>query len=153
MPARRGFHSPCLLFLLAVLALPTSVGLSENLPPRVLGFERVYASSDKDRPAAAGQLLLGELNCTSCHHTEPALAEFIHRKPAPILDTVGQRFVRALIDECHPRGRHYLTSTGAPRFRRLRTFVASGSDTLSSRKYASQAASIISRLSTGSTPR
>ncbi len=55
--------------------------------PIVAGFERFHADAKGD-PLAGGQLLLGELNCTSCHATaEPTLA----KKQAPVLDTVGGR--------------------------------------------------------------
>src|SRR4051812_26996300 len=59
-------------------------------PPRVLGYERVYASANSDR-VAAGQLLLGELNCTSCHTANEAASMRIQRKVAPVLDTVASR--------------------------------------------------------------
>ncbi|HMC10210.1 MAG TPA: PA14 domain-containing protein, partial [Pirellulaceae bacterium] len=64
--------------------------IAEDAPPRVLGFERMYAAAEGDT-VAAGQLLLGELNCTSCHRADPSLATAIQRKPAPILDTVCSR--------------------------------------------------------------
>ncbi|MEX2175985.1 MAG: c-type cytochrome [Pirellulaceae bacterium] len=57
--------------------------------PRVPGFERFYATDGE--AVAAGQLLLGELNCTSCHMTGASLATYIQKKPAPLLDAVGSR--------------------------------------------------------------
>ena len=42
-------------------------------------------------PWPPGNLLLGELNCTSCHQADASLATVIQRKPAPVLDTVGSR--------------------------------------------------------------
>ena len=56
--------------------------------------------------------------------SEQTLAPIVSRDRE--LDTVGKRLVRTLIDQRHPRGRHYFTSTGAPRFRRVRTFAGSG---------------------------
>lgn len=61
-----------------------------DVPPRVLGFERTSLAADKDI-VMSGQLLLGELNCTSCHQADASLASQIQRKPAPILDTVCGR--------------------------------------------------------------
>ncbi len=52
-------------------------------PPVVAGFER-FGKTD----AAAGQLLLGELNCVSCHRPPEASAL---AKQAPVLDAVGSR--------------------------------------------------------------
>jgi cytochrome c553 len=37
------------------------------------------------------QLLLGELNCTSCHQADASQAAAIQQKPAPVLDSVGAR--------------------------------------------------------------
>src|SRR5687768_18058166 len=58
--------------------------------PRVAPFARFYADAGSDT-VAGGQLLLGELNCTSCHQADASLAAQIVTKPAPILDTVGSR--------------------------------------------------------------
>lgn len=64
--------------------------LAADAHPRIAGFERFYSAADADA-VASGQLLLGELNCTSCHHADAALAGYIERKRAPVLDTVGSR--------------------------------------------------------------
>ncbi|HEY2411599.1 MAG TPA: PA14 domain-containing protein [Pirellulaceae bacterium] len=74
-------------FLLSLSAAATSAA---DAPPRVLGYERVYASPDANG-VAAGQLLLGELNCTACHAAPEAAATQIDRKSPPILDTVASR--------------------------------------------------------------
>ena len=58
--------------------------------PIVAGFER-FGADPKLGPVPAGQLLLGELNCTSCHKAEAAAAAYLDRKQAPILDGVGAR--------------------------------------------------------------
>ena len=58
--------------------------------PVVPGFERFFAAGPSD--PRGGELLLGELNCTSCHRA--AESRRIDRKQAPILDEVGRR-VRA----------------------------------------------------------
>src|SRR5262245_7330167 len=53
--------------------------------PFVAGFERFH-SGPVAEPAAGGRLLLGELNCTSCH-----AADGQAKKQAPILDGIGGR--------------------------------------------------------------
>jgi mono/diheme cytochrome c family protein len=70
--------------------LPTPPLAAADVPPRVIGYERVYAA-DGANPVAAGQLLLGELNCTSCHQADASLATTIQKKPAPVLNTVTSR--------------------------------------------------------------
>jgi mono/diheme cytochrome c family protein len=65
----------------ALLNLP-----SASAHPIVPGFERFYTDPKGDI-LAGGQLLLSELNCTSCH----ASAESNAKKQAPILDDVGGR--------------------------------------------------------------
>jgi cytochrome c2 len=55
--------------------------------PVVPGFERFYADAKSDA-VRGGQLLMGELNCLSCHST----AETAYlRKQAPVLDGVANR--------------------------------------------------------------
>ena len=83
--ARRGYRPLSLLSGL-VAALTALQTLAHDAPPRILGYERVYADT-KDLDVAAGQLLLGELNCTSCHQADALRANKIDRKPAPILDS------------------------------------------------------------------
>ena len=56
----------------------------------VPGFERFHAAGKGDA-ALGGQLLLGELNCTSCHKADAAAAALIQNKQAPVLDAVGAR--------------------------------------------------------------
>ena len=58
--------------------------------PIIPGFERFYTDPATDK-VRGGQLLLGELNCPSCHAAEESLAGFIIPKQAPILDDVGRR--------------------------------------------------------------
>src|SRR5262245_5317089 len=87
--SRRGHRTLCLVAGLAV-ALSALHAHADDAPPRILGYERVYANVNKV-DIAAGQLLLGELNCTSCHQAAPSLASKIDRKPAPILDSVCSR--------------------------------------------------------------
>ena len=76
----------------------------EATRPIVAGFER-YGQDPQIGPALAGQLLLGELNCTSCHRPEAAAAAYVDRKQAPILDGVGARvrpaYLRAFLADPH----------------------------------------------------
>ena len=58
--------------------------------PIVPGFERFFSDPKADL-ARGGRLLLGELNCASCHKTDATLAKSIARKQAPVLDGVGAR--------------------------------------------------------------
>ena len=59
---------------------------AETAHPIVAGFERFY-TGDKADLAAGGQLLLGELNCVSCHSPGGTTV----RKQAPVLDGVANR--------------------------------------------------------------
>src|SRR5437764_644106 len=65
---------------LATLGLAVACAAPLTAHPIVPGFERF-----PDNPAG-GQLLLGELNCVSCH-----AADGNGKKQAPVLDTVGAR--------------------------------------------------------------
>src|SRR5262245_14335523 len=67
---------------LAVVACASSKAVSHPIVP---GFERFYAGG-KGNTVQGGQLLLGELNCVSCHQSSS-----VAKKPAPILDAVGAR--------------------------------------------------------------
>jgi mono/diheme cytochrome c family protein len=87
--ARRGYRLLSSIVGL-VVGLVTLPALADDVPPRILGYERVYADA-KNADVAAGQLLLGELNCTSCHQADASLDSQIQRKPAPVLDSVCSR--------------------------------------------------------------
>ncbi|HZN32643.1 MAG TPA: PA14 domain-containing protein [Pirellulaceae bacterium] len=76
--------------LLATAPLIAHAQPASNAPPRVIGFERFYAPAGSDAEAA-GNLLLGELNCTSCHQTDTGRTPYIHKKQAPVLDSVCSR--------------------------------------------------------------
>jgi cytochrome c2 len=95
------------VFVAAALLTPTlGKASAADAAPRIIPFERFHAA-DKDQ-LAAGNLLLGELNCTSCHTADNALASHIQRKPAPVLDTVGNRvrpqyLVKFLMDPQHTK--------------------------------------------------
>ena len=89
----------------------TSMGVAgeEAKPPRtrpvVAAFER-FGDDRKAAPFAPGVLLLGELNCTSCHQAVAAQLAHLDPKRAPILDGVGSRvrvsYLRAFLAD--PQG-------------------------------------------------
>jgi mono/diheme cytochrome c family protein len=58
--------------------------------PIVAGFER-FSTDPATEPATGGLLLMGELNCTSCHKGDDTPLGPVVRKQAPILDKVGDR--------------------------------------------------------------
>jgi mono/diheme cytochrome c family protein len=64
--------------------------------PIVPGFERFPAASGPEA-AKGGRLLLGELNCLSCHQPESSQEPSLQRKQAPILDGVGNRVRRSYL--------------------------------------------------------
>lgn len=124
-----------------VLLLPLNAAPAAPAHPVVPGFERFFASG-KGEAAGAGRLLLGELNCTSCHQ---AVGAGPARKQAPVLDVVGTRvragYLRKFLSDPHTvkpgttmpalfvddpdRASkvealvHYLAATGSPRHERL----------------------------------
>lgn len=101
---------PSWLLLVALGAFPGAAALADDSiaspaqHPVVPGFERFYAASDSN-PLAGGQLLLGELNCTSCHAADERLQSVVLSKQAPVLDEIGARarpeWLRAFIASPH----------------------------------------------------
>jgi mono/diheme cytochrome c family protein len=80
-----------LCFVALSMLLRSGWGQDKPSPhPRVLGFERFYYDQKADA-VQGGLLLLGDLNCTSCHAADDSLAASIVKKQAPILDEVGSR--------------------------------------------------------------
>ena len=84
-------HSSCRRLMLAVLAagvvaLPRR-GAADAPHPVIPGFERFYTGGDADA-VQGGRLLLGELNCVSCHQSAD---KSLTRKQAPVLDHVAAR--------------------------------------------------------------
>jgi mono/diheme cytochrome c family protein len=81
---------------------PAAVASIEH--PVVPGFERFHADPGSDA-IAGGLILLGELNCTSCHAAGAEIDGQVLRKQAPILDSVGSRvrpsYLRAFLSDPH----------------------------------------------------
>src|SRR5579885_1463340 len=97
IPAVLNRSVPFRFLILPFVFVPTCLDAAETKTntdghPIVPGFERFYADAAADA-AKGGRLLLGELNCTSCHKTEAALP----RKQAPILDGIGSRVRRSYL--------------------------------------------------------
>jgi mono/diheme cytochrome c family protein len=89
-----------LLFAVLLLLLPANSSAAEKKAstdghPIVPGFERFHA--DGTESVKGGRLLLGELNCISCHKPEGASESALQRKQAPILDGVGGRVRRSFL--------------------------------------------------------
>ena len=80
----------CFVFGLSFFVLFSAELSAADAPPKILGYERLAGSKDLS-DVSAGELLLGELNCNSCHQAAESLATRINRKPAPILDHIGSR--------------------------------------------------------------
>lgn len=78
----------CALLALLIGALETLSAAESH--PRVAPFERFYASGEVDL-ARGGELLLGELNCTSCHKLGNELKDVISPKQAPRLTGLSSR--------------------------------------------------------------
>ncbi len=58
--------------------------------PRVPGFERFFSRADQDQ-ITGGRLLLGELNCVSCHQADENWKQTLLLKQAPRLTGIGSR--------------------------------------------------------------
>ncbi|MCI0378360.1 MAG: c-type cytochrome, partial [Gemmataceae bacterium] len=85
MPRRFG-----VILLLSLFGAP-SIATAQPPPPDhavVLGFERLHANNPDAR---GGRVLLGELQCLSCHQANAAVEKSILKRQAPILDGVGGR--------------------------------------------------------------
>jgi cbb3-type cytochrome oxidase cytochrome c subunit len=105
MPALLWNHRPrrlVLLLLAAACLVPGgTAALAEPPPPpdpipAIPGFARFYSGPGADA-VKGGQLLLGELSCTSCHRPDAAQEAFLLRRQAPVLDGVGARVKRAYL--------------------------------------------------------
>lgn len=98
-----------LVGIITAAILPSPVCAAESGPsPRISALERLRmdgarkpASDDEDEPetpikvpsdpALEGRVLLGELNCLSCHAASDELKPFVSTKRAPVLDDLGSR--------------------------------------------------------------
>jgi len=78
--------------LLGVLSpsIPTWAGQSEPQAAVVAGYERLREAGGHES-AALGEILLGELNCLSCHRLNEGAPVRVSTKSAPDLRRVGRR--------------------------------------------------------------
>lgn len=71
--------------------------------PVVPGFDRLAAHAGS--AAVSGDVLLGELNCLSCHQADEEIAQRIPTKSAPLLSGVGSRvtpqYLRSFLTNTH----------------------------------------------------
>jgi mono/diheme cytochrome c family protein len=85
---------------LAAVPLARAGGPAKSAVPSphavVPGFERFFTGPKADA-VKGGQLLLGELNCTSCHRPDAAHEVVLMRRQAPVLDGLGGRVRRSFL--------------------------------------------------------
>jgi mono/diheme cytochrome c family protein len=81
---------PFCCLVMGVLGIAESRGEGPSAHPRVLAFERFH-SQGATANAEGGLLLLGELNCTSCHKADDSATAAVVRKQAPVLTEIGRR--------------------------------------------------------------
>ena len=70
--------------------LQAQTGSADPPAPVVPGYEQLRLADAADE-AALGEILLGELNCLSCHTPTAAVAERIPTRAAPDLDRIAER--------------------------------------------------------------
>ena len=86
----RALAVPAALALILAMVGPLRAQDVTTKAPVVAGFERFFAGAGGSN-LEAGRLLIGELNCTSCHRGDEAPLAPVARKQAPILDGLGTR--------------------------------------------------------------
>src|SRR4051812_32531242 len=79
LPGQARLLCGCWVFVACWLVFAANPILAVDAHPRVIGFERFHAA-DSSNSVAGGQLLLGELNCTSCHQADQSLETYIQKK-------------------------------------------------------------------------
>lgn len=99
--ARRMLAPPFMLLAPALLLAATVSALAEPVLP---GYERLTRGDHLDS-AARGEILLGELNCLSCHDAGDAIHRRITTRRAPDLTDAGARlttqYLRRFIHDPH----------------------------------------------------
>ncbi|MCA9040032.1 MAG: c-type cytochrome [Planctomycetaceae bacterium] len=98
------FHGlPAVISLVCLPLVSTLVSAAEPVAPLIPGYER-FLEAENRQSEQAGRILLGELNCLSCHKAQQeGLTSFT--KKAPILTGVGDRirpeFLREYLKDPH----------------------------------------------------
>ena len=87
------------LVIIALTHTPCSVPLpsAQAAPPAVAGAAWLAAPKASESTAAA-EILLGELNCLSCHAASEAIRARVPTKPAPDLENVGARIAPSYLE-------------------------------------------------------
>lgn len=90
--------------VMASMGLTFSAYSQTATAPVVPGFERLHSAAAAGMPqgldlAARGELLLGELNCLSCHSASSEINDRVPTKTAPDLSNVGSRISPAYLME------------------------------------------------------
>jgi mono/diheme cytochrome c family protein len=80
--------------------------------PLAPGFERFHAEGKN--ADTGGELLLGELNCTSCHALDDAASARVSPKRAPLLETLGTRVRPEYVREFLTNPQHTKGGTTMP---------------------------------------
>lgn len=98
MALKRNFLPTALSSLAGALMIGVNPAPNaQAAPPAVAGAEWLGAPEGSDSTAAA-ELLLGELNCLSCHAASEAVHARIPTKSAPDLDNVGARIAPSYLE-------------------------------------------------------
>ncbi|PHR97800.1 MAG: cytochrome c1, partial [Blastopirellula sp.] len=91
--------------VLVTCLLVSSAIAAEKSHPVIPGFERFHAEGVDSSVLEAGQILLGELNCTACHKADQAMVDYLSPKSAPVLTEVGDRarpeWIRSYLTDTH----------------------------------------------------
>jgi cytochrome c2 len=102
-----GVRSGTVAAILVAALSGTASSWAGQAPPEtavVAGYERLRAAGDHDADAL-GELLLGELNCLSCHRLQAGPPERVSTKSAPDLRRIGRRaapaWIRSFIEAPH----------------------------------------------------
>jgi mono/diheme cytochrome c family protein len=85
---------------------------NDPVSPAIPGFERFHARGEDS--VKGGQLLLGELNCVSCHSADSAWDKVVVRRSAPLLDGVGNRVKTAYLRRFLADPHHAKPGTAMP---------------------------------------
>jgi mono/diheme cytochrome c family protein len=97
------------------LARPIQAEDSEKVvlsSPQILSYERFLANGADN--VAGGLLLLGELNCLSCHKATPEIQALVATKQAPILNHGSSRFNAGYVENLLSDPAHVKPGTTMP---------------------------------------
>src|SRR5438045_1794574 len=106
MRDRIGRRKVTALILSTLVSITTAAAAAAGpVAPVVPGYVRLKALEKVGGDAAAGELLLSELNCTACHAPGDGAASRVASKGAPDLAGIGSRvtpqWLRAYLTDPH----------------------------------------------------